>query len=321
MFSVYSILDHMKKILFLLPIFALLSCSKSNQGNNYPQFKLRTLDFTATLTTSPFSGILDVYPCKPNSSLYFGNYQGNPPQLTSLPGKYLVALGEANLNKSHAVNLPIGSYDLVYWGYQIPSDTSISYPITNNPVIRLGVDLKGQGYSLRSYPRDTLYYTTEDFVYATKTVNIGTDNIGVKLNRVVAGLSVVIKNKNGGALNASIDSIRVYVGSVAERLDLYTATPTNMTKTVAIPLKFSPSRTSAYNTVTLFPSGPDPKITILLIMQNGEQKTYIANMNNQLMVNNLRLLTLDIGEIFSSSSSGNDYQVDNWTESDQTIDI
>lgn len=281
-----------------------------------------TLDFTATLSASPFSGILDVYPCKSNSSIYFGNYQGNPPQLTSLPGMYLIALGEANLDKSHTATLPLGSYDLVYWGYRIPDDTSVSYPATNNPVIRLGVDLKDQGYSLRKYPRtDTLYYSTEDFVYATKTVDIGSDGIGVQLNRVVAGLSVVIKNKDGGVLNASIDSVRVFVSSVAERLDLYTATPTNMTKTVVVPLKFSTNRDSAYNTVTLFPTGPDPRITIELTLQNGELKTYVANLNNRLVVNNLRVLTLNIGEIYSSSSSGNDFEVGNWTESDQTIDI
>lgn len=314
----------MKKLFFLLLLLGLLSgCSSDDHTcNSDPKLDLRTLDFSATLSTSPYNGILHVYPCNSNSSIYFGNYVGDPPQLSSLPGMYLVVDGTADLGKGHTVTLPLETYDFIYWGYQIPADTTVSYPLTNGPVIRLGVDLKEQGYSLRPYSRtDTLYYSTEDFVYATKTVDIGMDGIGVRLNRVVAGLSVKVVDKNGEALNASIDSIRIFVGSVAERLNLYTAAPSNQTKTVVVPLKFSPNRSSAYNTVTLFPSASDPQLTIELTLRNGDRKTYVANLNNRLTANNLRILTLDIGEIFASSSTGSDFEVGNWTESEQTIDI
>lgn len=314
----------MKKLLFSLLLLGLLPGCESDEHtcNSRPGPDLRTLNFSATLSTSPYNGILHVYPCAPNSPIYFGNYVGDPPQLSSLPGMYLVVNGTTELDKGHAVMLPLGSYEFIYWGYQIPADTTVSYPLTNAPVIRRGGDLNEQGYSLRPYSRtDTLYYSTEDFVYATKTVNIGSDGIGVRLNRAVAGLSVRVVDKNGGPLNASIDSIRVFVGSVAERLNLYTAAPSNQTKTVAVPLKFSPNRTSAYNTVTLFPSAADPQLMIELTLQNGDRKTHVAKLNNRLTANNLRILTLDIGEIFSSSSTGSDFEVGNWTESEQTIDI
>lgn len=312
----------MKKLFFLIPLLGLLSCCKSDEPHPDPQLDLKTLDFSATLSSSPYSGILNVYPCTANSSIYLGNYLGNPPQQTSLPGMYMIVNGAADLDKGHTVTLPLGTYDMVYWGYRIPADTTVSYPLTITPVIRLGTDLKEQGYTLRPYSRtDTLYYSTEDFVFATKTVNIGIDGIGVRLNRVVAGLSVRIVDKNGEPLNASIDSIRVFVSSVAEQLDLYTAAPSNQTKTVVVPLRFSPSRASAYNTVTLFPSGPDPRILIELTLQNGERKTYVSKLNSRLTMNNLRILTLNIGEIYSSSSTGSDFEVGNWTESDETIDI
>lgn len=314
----------MKKLLFLLSLLGLLSGCDSDEHtcNSRPKLNLRTLNFSASLSTSPYNGILHVYPCNSNSSIYFGNYVGDPPQLSSLPGMYLIVNGAADLDKGHPITLPLETYDFIYWGYQIPADTTVSYPLTNAPVIRLGGDLKEQGYSLRPYSRsDTLYYSTEDFVYATKTVNIGMDGIGVRLNRVVAGLSVRIVDKNREALNASIDSIRVFVGSVAERLNLYTAAPSNQTKTVVVPLKFSPNRSSAYNTVTLFPSASDPQLMIELTLQNGDRKTYVSKLSNQLTANNLRLLTLNLGEIFTSSSTGNDFEVGNWTESEQTIDI
>lgn len=65
------------------------------------------------LYTSPYNGILDVYPCEYGSSIYFGNYVGDPPQKTSLPGMYLVVNGAADLSKGHTVTLPLGNYDLV----------------------------------------------------------------------------------------------------------------------------------------------------------------------------------------------------------------
>lgn len=48
---------------------------------------------------------------------------------------------------------------------------------------------------------------------------------------------------------------------------------------------------------------------------------YEANLNSRLAVNNLRTLNLNIGEIYSSSLTGNDFEVGNWTESDQIIDL
>ena len=317
----------MKKniFLFMLPLLAACSGDKKPEsgGTSFATANLVTPRISVMQAQSPFSGYLEIYPCTANTSTYYGNYFGTIPQRKSIPPTYVIKSGSIDTNSpSTQILLPVGTYNLIYWGQTIPPDTVISYPQASSPALVLGTDLSRQYYGLRpKSTSDTLYWNTPDFVFATQEVHIGEGSIGTNLQRVVSGINITLTSKDGSEIDPAVTSILVTVGSIAQWLNAATGAPSNMTKTVAIPLKFSPSRYSAYNQVMLFPSGTNPLITVILTLENGDVKTYQSNLTSPLQSNNMRNLSITIGEIYSSSSTGNDFEVGDWNESDESIDL
>lgn len=310
----------MKRIGFLILCAGLIAGCDDDSNNGKAGAPMGTLRISAREAGTPYSGFLEVYPCTDGTSTYYGNYRGDPPVLSAVNASYLVTGGVAEPGKGLPVLLPLGrTFTMVYWGYTFPADTAVSYPAVRNPQLSLSADLSQQAFSLRQYPNDTVCHSVNNFVFATKDVEIGTGSIDVELERVVAGISITLHPKDDIPFAAAIDTMSVLVGSIAESLDLYTAEPSNPTKTVLIPLRFAPDRMSAYNSVVVFPSGDAPQIVIRMILDNGEEKTYTSRLSGPLTAGNMLTLHVNIGEILSSPSGGNGFEVSKWHESSETI--
>ena len=106
--------------------------------------------------------------------------------------------------------------------------------------------------------------------------------------------------------------MEVHVGGIAEKLNMYTATPVNQTKTVSFPLVLSADGTQMSNaTVMLFPSSAKPMFKLIIKLKNGNTKVYQQPLNAPLKANNKLTLTLTLGDIFSEETSGG-FTIDNW---------
>lgn len=110
----------MKKLMLLtlLSTFIFYSCSdddscttcKEDNGN------LVTPDLSVTLsdTQSPMTGVLEAYPCQAGGAIYYGNYIEG--KLTPFPGMYYLQNGEIYGDKNREISLPVGTYNMIYWG-------------------------------------------------------------------------------------------------------------------------------------------------------------------------------------------------------------
>lgn len=271
-------------------------------------------------TQSPLTGILTISPCQPNSAIYYGNYVGG--KLTPLYGYYNVKDGDFYQDAfNREISLPAGTYNMVYWGTPKYETPIYSDPTVVEPVYVVGSDMSKETYAMRKVSADTTYYPVFDLVHAVKQTNIGTENLNAQLNRVVAGIKVIIKNKNNGILSSSIDSMYVHLTGIATSLNFYTAQPGTGTGTVAFPLVRSTDGTQMSNaTVMLFPSIGKPVFKMFIRLKNGTVKTFQQTLESPLTANTKLTLTLTLGDIFSEESSGS-FTIDNWEEESQTIDV
>lgn len=313
-----------KTLLLLASVLLAWGCSKEHTLVPRKPDVLATARFAVSdaQTRAPFSGFLFIYPCNPNSSVYFGNYRGTPPALSVIQPNYIINNGSIADGGRNPVLLPVGPYNFVYWGESTYTDSLYDRPAVKDPSLVLGADLSKKYLSLFPYYPDTVYHPVFDYAFRVQEGQIGTDRdeIPVQLDRVVAGLVVIVRDKNGTPLDASIDSMLIHVGGIAESLNFYTAQPVNQTKTVLIPLRFSADRSLASNNMALlFPSAPNPPITVFLLLKSGERKTYTTRLTNPLRPNNRLTVDINIGTIYSSTGSGNDFEVSQWTESNETI--
>ena len=315
----------MKKLMLLplLSTFIFYSCSdddscttcKEDNGN------LVTPDLSVTLsdTQSPMTGVLEAYPCQAGGAIYYGNYIEG--KLTPFPGMYYLQNGEIYGDKNREISLPVGTYNMIYWGTPKYEEPIYSNPVVVDPQITIGEDLSQQYFGLRKVSADTTYYPVFDLVYTVKPAHIGTEELSAAMQRVVAGLKVIVKNKNNGILSSSIAGMEVHVGGIAEKLNMYTAAPVNQTKTVSFPLVLSADGTQMSNaTVMLFPSSAKPMFKLIIKLKNGNTKVYQQPLNAPLKANNKLTLTLTLGDIFSEETSGG-FTIDNWQEENETIDI
>lgn len=320
----------MKKlvILSLLTATLLAGCADDNSpfiidtgGIGGGETGLITPGIRATLddTQSPMSGILEAYPCQPGTSIYFGNYvEGS---LTPFNGMYYLQNGEIYGDKNREISLPVGMYNMVYWGTPKYEEPSYSNPAITDPGLTIGADLSQLYLGLRRNLPDTTYYPVYDLVYAVKPTHIGAEELSASLKRQVAGLKVTVKNKNNGVLSASIARMQVLIGGIAEKLNFYTAEPVNQSKTVTFPLVLSTDGTQMSNaTVMLFPSAEKPLFQLIITLKNGTVKTYKQNLSSPLKANSKLTLTLTLGDIFSEETTGS-FTLDNWEEESETIDI
>lgn len=318
----------MKK-LFILPFILLAaftacsddSCPDDSGKSEVTPSQLVTPELAVRLADSkdPMTGIVEAYACEPGSSIYYGNYVQN--KLTPFPGYYKLMNGEVYGKSNRLLTLPVGRYNIIYWGTPKAETPIYSDPVVLDPAITLGGNLDEQAYKLRRMPADTTYYSTFDLVYAVNSIDIGVEDLNASLQRVVAGLKVIVKNTDNSALSNTIAGMNILIGSIAESLNMYTAEPVNQTCTVKFPLTLSADRNEMSNaTVMLFPSGPRPLLTLLINLKNGNVKTFRQELTGPLRANNQLTLTLTLGDIFSDQTSGS-FTVEKWEEENQTITV
>ena len=125
----------MKKLIFmaLSLIFLASSCSNDDRkSDEQPTPALITPDISVRmaepLSVHPFTGILEIYPCNDESSVYYGNYFNG--KLTPFYGYYTILNGDISGQYNRELHLPVGNYNMVYWG-----TPKYDEPIHNSPQI------------------------------------------------------------------------------------------------------------------------------------------------------------------------------------------
>lgn len=316
----------MKKLTGLLLFLPALwmSCSNDNDDWKEDPSHLVTPEFAEANigTNNPYTGTLIVTPAQGNGSIYYGNYDSKGNR-TSIHALYVISKGSI-WTSNFPIRLPIGNYTFVYWG--IPQNTSADSTYTNvaihEPVYVMGTDMHDMSYRLRAYGiSDTTCYPVFDYVYAIQPMRVGTDKMSAELRRVTAGFRITLTAENGQPINENIASVRVLIGSIASTLDYYTAEPSDFTKTVSFPLTRSADgmQMSANSTVMVFPSAPDPLLTLVLTLNNGKQKIYRQALTNTLSAGTRLSLTASIGEIYVEETDSNGFEISNWKEETETI--
>lgn len=300
-------------MLAILTLF-MIGCSKDDSTDS-PSPKLETIKFMAMQSDKAFSGALEIFPCTENTTHYVGNYNHNT--VSVINPSCLVSKGSIT-NWGYQLFLPIGTYNMIYWG--IANTTSYSASRSKAPAIRLGNDMSTLYWSLVQNSDKTTYMPVWDQVMAVQDVHVGDSDISVNLMRKVAGLNVVIKNSDGTAFDPAITSFEVLVGGIAEKINVATGLPENQTKTVRILLTANSTRTIASNvTAMLYPSSASPDITINIKLGNGQSKTYTTKLKNAFEANSMQTITVLTSDIMGSTESG--FTIDDWNETSQTIDI
>lgn len=291
-------------------------CRPSDPATNLvtPELRTRVSD-----SESPLTGIVEAYPCQSGSSIYFGNYVNN--SLTVFYGFYHIQDGNIFGDNNREISLPVGKYNMVYWGtpkYEEPIHTT---PAVIEPGVSIGADLSTLYFELRKNTADTTYIPVYDLVHTNREVTIGQEDLEANMKRAVAGLKVIVKTKNNGIINANITDMKVLIGGIAEKLNLYTAEPENMTKTVKFDLVRSVDNTEMTNAmVMLFPSSPQPLLTLVITLKDGSVHLLSKNLESTLVANTRLTLNIVIGDIFAGGSSGN-FTIENWNEASETIEF
>ena len=149
----------MRKFLFL-PLLALLaSCGKDedyDRSNPKPE-EMVTPALYATIqqnTTDLYNGPLEVLPCRPDGSIYVGNYTSTGNQ-TPVPAYYSIENGIGK-SKNSPLRLPAGTYNIIYWGY--PTFFNTTDAALSDPTLILGEKSLDTSLGLRKVPVDTVYY-------------------------------------------------------------------------------------------------------------------------------------------------------------------
>lgn len=312
----------MKKIFYLFSVLILLAgCSNDDDcfneiGNRSNNLLSPKLFVTELNTNSPYTGILDIFPCVLGTSTYYGNYVND--ELSALNPIYTISAGSIQ-NYLRPLYLPVGNYTLLYWGVPSPGiDGTYETPASREPSITLNGDMSMQYYSLRQYPSDTICYPIYDYVFAVKQVDLGNGDISVALQRKTVGINVTLKNEDGSPLATSIDSIRVYVGNLAEKVNVYSGNYENYTKTVMFPLTIS--ETQATNkTAMVLPSDVPPYFRVEIDLKNGETKKFETHLSSVLTSGTKLSIIMVSNIIFSQTTEGSGFEVSDWSETEETI--
>ena len=214
-----------KLYLFALSLFVLtVSCSKDDDGegeggnDNQPVLALITPDVSVRIadpmSSNPFTGALEIYPCDEASSIYYGNYING--RLTVFNGFYMINDGDVYGEYNRALHLPTGTYNMVYWGTPQSDEPTYNTPQVVTPGVSAGSDLSKLYFSLRSIGTD-VYSPVYDLVHAVKAAHIGTDPLQTSLTRVGAGLKIVVTQSDGTAFVPEVASVVANIGNIAER--------------------------------------------------------------------------------------------------------
>lgn len=271
------------------------------------------------LNLSALTGILEIYPCKAGTSIYYGNViNGN---VTPFYATYEIVDGQIyDEGYNRELHLPMGTYNMVYWGTPKYEEPIYSTPSIETPGFTVGMDLNEAYFELRQNS-DGTYNPVYDLVYAVKSVNVGAEDLKVDLKRAVAGLKVIVKKKNNGLFNSNVTGMTVRVTGIAERLNFYTAQPSGEAKTVKFDLVASADRSEMTNaTVMLFPSVEQPKVILDIKLKDGSVHTVEKELTSTFTANTKLTLNIVVGEIYPGGNTG-DFTIENWFETSETIEF
>lgn len=313
----------MKKILLVSALLWLgVGCTekdKDNFGESDSPGELYSPVLAVSESDSPYTGLLEVYSCQPQSSLYVGGYKGTPPIQTSQYAFYIIGQGDVSLAPVPLL-LPLGDYNLVYWGVPEAEPTASSALASRPPQVSIGENLDDKFIELWHPTGDTLYRPGYDYVFTVNNVHVGTESLAVPLKRVTSALNIVIQNKNGETLAGSIDSMEAVVSRVPSQLNLYTAEPSGQYVSVGFPLTIASGRTQAQSgTVMLYPTEKKPVVTLILKLKDNTVKRLSFPITSSLPAGTRLTLTVNLNTIFSSPTGGG-FEVSDWNEAHETID-
>ena len=165
------------------------------------------------------------------------------------------------------------------------------------------------------------YYPTYDLVFARHQVKVGTEDLDAALQRVVAGLKIILQDKDGKVLSTDISNVEVRVTNISEKLNAYTAEPHGSSCTVAFPLVRSTDGLQMSNgIVMLFPSVGIPELQLNVSLADGRVKHINKQLSQPLEANNKLTLTISIGDILEEETSGS-ITVEDWNENHEEIDV
>lgn len=271
------------------------------------------------LNLSALTGILEIYPCKAGTSIFYGNViSGN---VTPFYASYEVLDGHIyDEGYNRELHLPMGTYNMVYWGTPKYEEPIYSTPSIRTPNFTVGMDFNEAYFELRQNS-DGTYNPVYDMAYAVKSVNVGEEDLQVDLKRAVAGLKVIVKKKNNGLFNSNVAGMTVRVSGIAERLNFYTAQPSGEAKTVKFDLAASADRSEMTNaTVMLFPSVEQPKVMLDITLKDGSVHTVEKELTSTFTANTKLTLNIVVGEIYPGGNTG-DFTIENWFETSETIEF
>lgn len=321
----------MKKILFgttaLLFLLSVSACCDDDDKTNDEPAQPETVQLISPdvrariadpLNQTPFTGILEVYPCSPESSIYYGNYVNG--KKTVFNGYYTILDGHIYGEYNRPLKLPIGTYNMVYWGTPKYDEPIYNTPAINEPGLTQDADLSTLYFRLRANT-DGTYMPVYDLVHAVKPANIGTEDLQAALTRVTAGIRIIAKMQDNAEFNSAITGIQARIGGIAEKMNLYTAEVENTTKIVKFDLERSSDNTIMSNaTVMLFPSAENPLLELIITLADGTQHTLSKNLGSTLSPNTKLTLNIILGEIISGGNPG-DFSIEDWNEVSETIEF
>ena len=315
----------MKKLLFWAALALLaVGCdddSASNGGENTELIAPALyMDVVTGDGNKPFTGVLSIAPCTEGTSIYYGNYVNS--KLSPFYGYYFVQNGELyDSDSNRELYLPVGNYEMVYWGTPKYEEPIYAYPAVREPAYSIGGDMAQQDFTLLKMSDSDAYYPTYDLVFACHLVKVGTEDLDTALKRVVAGLKIILKDKDGQVLSTEITNVEVRVTNIYEKLNAYTAEPHGNPCTVAFPLVRSTDGLQMSNgIVMLFPSVGIPELQLNISLADGQIKHINQQLKQPLEANNKLTLTISIGDIFEEETSGS-VTVDEWNENHEEIDV
>ena len=315
----------MKKLLFLATLALLaVGCDDDSASNGGENTELIAPALYMNVVTGdgdkPFTGVLSIAPCTEGTSIYYGNYVNS--KLSPFYGYYFVLNGELYASDSNReLYLPLGNYEMLYWGTPKYEEPIYAYPAVREPTYNIGGDLAQQDFSLLKMSDMDAYYPTYDLVFACHRVTVGAEDLDAALKRVVAGLKVVLKDKDNQVLSTEITNVEVRVTNIYEKLNAYTAEPHGDPCTVSFPLVRSTDGLQMSNgIVMLFPSAGIPELQLNISLADGQVKHISQQLKQPLEANNKLTLTISIGDIFEEEGSGS-ITVDEWNENHEEIDV
>ena len=301
-------------------LFMISSCSDDKNGYVIePEQNLFSPKITAMVNDeqgySPLTGILEAYPCNSGGSVYFGNYVNG--KQTPFNGYYTVVDGHVSGENNRVLNLPDGAYNMVYWATPKYEEPTYSTPAISEPGITIGADLSKLYFKLRAN-EDGTYMPVFDMVHAVHETDTEAD-FEAQLERVVAGLKVIVRNEDNGIFSSDILKMQILVHDIAESLNAYTAEPENKTKTVKFDLVRAEDGTSMSNaTVMLFPSADMPSLDLIITTQDGKEHKLAKQLQTTLEANTRLTLNIVLGKILPEGNTGN-FTIQNWKEASETI--